>query len=241
MRFYYIRHAQSANNALWDATGASKGRSEDPDLTDVGRRQAELLADFVYKTDAAVAHNGRGALLKRDFFGFTHLYTSLMIRSLHTATMLASRLQIPLQAWPEIHEAGGIFLEDEATGEPRGLPGKPRSYFVNHFQGLVLPESVTEEGWWNRPFEANEERPLRAKKVLQALLERHGGTADCVAVVSHGAFYMYLLREIFGIQGEKSWFLMNNTGISRIDFEPDGAPVLVYHNRTQHLPEELLT
>ena len=27
MILYYIRHAQSANNALWDSTGSSEGRA----------------------------------------------------------------------------------------------------------------------------------------------------------------------------------------------------------------------
>jgi 2,3-bisphosphoglycerate-dependent phosphoglycerate mutase len=241
MRFYYIRHAQSANNALWDTTGASKGRNEDPDITDTGREQAKLLADFIQRTDEDAAKSGKGSVLKRDYFGFTHLYTSLMLRSVHTAMAVAGAVKLQLVAWPEIHETGGIFLEDEETGEPRGLPGKPRSFFASQFADLVLPESVTEAGWWNRGFELDEERPLRAKKVLQVLLERHGGTDDCVAVVSHGAFYMYLIREIFGIQGDKNWFLMHNTAISRIDFEPDGTPMMIYHNRTEHLPDGLLT
>ena len=164
-----------------------------------------------------------------------------MLRSVQTATAVATALQAPLTAWPEFHETGGIFLEDEETGEPRGLPGKSRSYFEQNFENLILPESVTEAGWWNRPYEADELRPLRAKQVFQSLMERHGGGSDCVAVVSHGAFYNYLIREIFGIQRHDHWFLMYNTAISRIDFEPDGTPLMIYHNRTQHLPDEWLT
>jgi len=240
MRFYYIRHAQSANNALWDATGASKGRSEDPDLTDTGRQQAKILADFIYQTDQNASRNTSSAL-KRDFFGFTHLYTSLMLRSVRTATAVACAVKIPLVAWPEIHETGGIFLEDENTKDLIGLPGKSRSYFAQNFQKLVLPENLTEEGWWNRPFELDEERPVRARNVLKVLFERHGGTEDIVAVVSHGAFYMHLMREIFGIQGEKIWYLMYNTGITRIDFDQEFVPTLIYHNRTDHLPDYLLT
>jgi hypothetical protein len=43
------------------------------------------------------------------------------------------------------------------------------------------------------------------------------------------------------VTGEKIWFFLSNTGITRIDFEPDGVAVLVYHNRTEHLPDRLLT
>jgi broad specificity phosphatase PhoE len=45
-----------------------------------------------------------------------------------------------------------------------------------------------EEGWWNRPFEAELHRPERARRVLVELLQRHGGSNDRVAMVSHGAF-----------------------------------------------------
>lgn len=241
MRFYYIRHAQSENNALWESTGESKGRSEDPDLTELGRRQARLLADYIQKTDASARQDGRAKGFKRDHFGFTHLYTSLMIRSVHTAMEVVSATGLSLVAWPEIHETGGIFLEDDESGEARGLPGKPRSFFTANFSRLVLPESVTEAGWWNRPFESDEDRPLRARMVFQSLMEKHGGTDDCVAFVSHGAFYMYLMREIFSMQKTNNWFLMYNTAISRIDFESDGSPMMVYHNRTEHLPDEMLT
>jgi 2,3-bisphosphoglycerate-dependent phosphoglycerate mutase len=241
MRFIYIRHAQSANNALWDSTGANKGRIEDPDITETGRQQAHLLADFIQQKDEEAVRQGNPAVLKRDYFGITHLYSSLMIRSVHTGMVLAESLQLPLLGWVEVHETGGIFLEDEASGTLNGLPGKPRSYFLKNYKNLILPESVTEDGWWNRPFELEEERSLRAKKVYQMLLDRHGGTDDRVAIVSHGAFYLHLMREIFGIQGERIWLLMHNTAITRIDFGADGAPTLIYHNRTEHLPDHLLT
>ena len=239
MRFYYIRHGQSINNALLDATGGSDGRDEDPDLTEVGKQQARLLADFIRAKDAEA--NGNEQALKRDYFGFTHLYTSLMLRSVQTGIVISEALKIPLNAWPEIHETGGIYFEDPASGEFRGLPGRTRSFFQKNYQRLVLPESLNDEGWWNRPYETDEERQPRAKKVLQILLERHGRTGDRVAIISHGGFYMQLMREIFEVKEEKIWFSIFNTGISRIDFSQDGSADLIYHNRTDHLPDRLIT
>ncbi|MCA1554236.1 MAG: histidine phosphatase family protein, partial [Chloroflexi bacterium] len=52
MQLYFIRHAQSLNNHLWDQTGDSTGRSEDPELTPTGWKQAELLAAFVSRSAA---------------------------------------------------------------------------------------------------------------------------------------------------------------------------------------------
>jgi len=239
MRFYYIRHGQSTNNVIFDATGKPDGRNEDPDLSEVGKQQVHLLADFIRAKDAEAGGNEQ--TMRRDYFGFTHLYTSLMMRSVQTGMLISGALQIPLVAWPEIHETGGIYLEDPASGEFQGLPGKTRSFFQKTYARLVLPDSLTDEGWWNRPFETDEVRPLRAKKVLQILLERHGRTDDRVAIISHGGFYMLLMREIFEMKEEKSWFTLFNTGVSRIDFSPDGSADLIYHNRTDHLPDRLIT
>jgi len=239
MRFYFIRHGQSINNAIFEATGGSNGRSEDPDLTDIGKQQAHLLADFIRVKDVESRDNEQA--VKRDFFGFTYLYTSLPLRSVQTGTVISEVLKIPLIAWREIFETGGIYLEDPASGELCGQSGKTRSFFQKNYPKLVLPESVTDEGWWNRPVEAEEEWQPRAKKVLQTLLERHGRTDDRVAIISHGGFYVQLMREIFAVKEEKTWFFMFNTGVTRIDFDTDGTAVLIYHNRTDHLPKRLIT
>jgi 2,3-bisphosphoglycerate-dependent phosphoglycerate mutase len=261
MHLFFIRHGQSANNHLWEQTGSNRGRSEDPELTETGQQQALRLADFVRRIDQAArapaatsgSPNGDGAAsqgstgssvvneLRRDYFGFTHLYTSLMVRSVLTGIPLAEAAGVPLQGWVDIHETGGIFLDDEVSGEPQGLPGRARSYFMQRFETLILPETVNEDGWWNRPFEDDLQRTERARRVLIELLQRHGGTNDRVALVSHGAFYNHLMRAIFGGEPNHTWWVMNNTGITRVDFSEAGRTMLIYHNRTDHLPEELIT
>lgn len=239
MRLYFIRHGQSINNALWDETGSNRGRSVDPELTPLGHEQARLLANFILEIDTRARQDGQNGEPKRDFFGITHLYSSLMVRAVETGMHLSETLGLPLTAWPEIHETGGIFQESE-EGEAIGLPGKPRSFFEKHYPSLVLPESVTEFGWWNRPFEVDEMRPLRAKQVVEMLLERHGLTNDRVAIVSHGGFYVELFRVLFSVGNPQCWFLMQNTAVSCFDFNDDGEVTLIYHNRTDHLPEERL-
>lgn len=241
MRLYFIRHGQSANNALWDQTGSSTGRSVDPELTGMGHEQAQRLADFIYRTDNEAHLDGKNGEPTRDYFGFTHLYTSLMVRAVATGAHIAQTLGIPLVAWPEFHECGGIYVDGDAEGESIGLPGKPRSYFTAHYQGLVLPATVTEAGWWNRPFEDYESRVARAQRVVETLLTRHGASEDRVAIVSHGAFYMELVRVLFKLGEDNCWFTMNNTGVSRFDFRPSGEVAMYYHNRTDHLPERLIS
>jgi 2,3-bisphosphoglycerate-dependent phosphoglycerate mutase len=241
MRLFFIRHGQSVNNALWDESGSNNDRSEDPELTDTGVQQARILAKFLVSKDRQASISGEKGEPKRDYFGFTHLYTSLMVRSVATATMISQALGLPLVAWPEIHECGGMYLDGEEEGVRIGMPGKTRSYFAEHYHEMILPESVTDQGWWNRPFEPDESRALRAQHVLETLLERHGNSNDRVAIVSHGAFYMELMRVMFKINELKCWYLMYNTAVSRFDFHASGEITLAYHNRTDHLPEHLIT
>ncbi len=239
MRLYFIRHGQSENNLLWEETGSNQGRSEDPELTKIGYQQAQYLGEFIKKKDH-VRLRGIDNEVDRDQFQFTHLYTSLMVRSVKTATILSDTLGISLNAWPEIHECGGIYLDDE-NNQPVGLPGKTRSYFAENYHNLCLPDNVTDTGWYNRPFESEMDRPKRAKRVLETLLTDHGNTEDRVAIVSHGGFYMELIRVLFSIPNDHTWFLMNNTGVSRFDFGIDGGVRLIYHNRTDHLESRLIT
>jgi 2,3-bisphosphoglycerate-dependent phosphoglycerate mutase len=240
MVLYFIRHAQSENNALYERTGSSEGRSDDPELTEIGRKQAERLADYLCKSHAHTYLN-RGDDPKQAGFGITHIYTSLMVRAVSTAAAIGKRLGIPVLGWIDLHERGGVFIEDPETGERYGASGKNRAYFQTHYPDLVLPDGVSEEGWWNRPFEGEEERQLRAKRFIHELLARHGGSDDQVVVVSHGGFYNNFLTALLRLPAKNEfWFVMNNTGITRIDFCPEDVN-LVYMNRTNHLPDHLLT
>jgi 2,3-bisphosphoglycerate-dependent phosphoglycerate mutase len=240
MQFYFIRHGQSANNLLWDQTGSNVGRSDDAELTDVGRRQAELLARFLRRTDSTINSDAPDRL-NRSGFHLTHLYSSLMVRAVATGSIISEILGLPLIAWEDLHETGGIYMEYPETGEQVGQPGKNRAYFQAHYPRLVLPDHLDENGWWNRPVEPREERPLRAQRFLHELLQRHGQTTDRVAVVSHGAFYNYLMAVILGLpERDRLWFILNNAAITRIDFESEHTDV-VYMNRADHLPDELIT
>jgi 2,3-bisphosphoglycerate-dependent phosphoglycerate mutase len=240
MQLYFIRHAQSANNALWDATGSNQGRSEDPELTPVGRRQADLLAETLQQGEANTSI-GNNDLQNRGGYRLTHLYTSLMLRSVMTGIRVAEALGLPLVAWKDVHENGGIYLDDVEHSTQIGLPGKSRSYFNTHFPGLCLPEELGEEGWWNRPYETVEERTQRARRFIEELLDRHGNSQDRVGVISHGAFYNRVLGELLRMSTRQGiWFMLNNCAITRIDFHDEDA-ALIYMNRADFLPADLVT
>jgi len=87
MQLYLIRHAQSENNALYERTGDSLGRNMDPELTDLGRSQAQFLARCLAQGSPNLdgvddPHNRLG-------FGLTHLYSSLMVRAVATGCIIA--------------------------------------------------------------------------------------------------------------------------------------------------------
>ena len=238
MQFYFIRHGQSTNNQLWQTTGSSNGRSDDPELTITGSKQAEALAQYLERATASAKPKDN----QNDAdFGLTHLYTSLMVRAVATGTAIARALALPLVTWEDAHECGGIYLDDETTGERVGQPGKNRSYYADQFPDLILPESLGDAGWWNRPFEEREQRPVRAQRFLRDLLERHGDTEDRVGVISHGGFHTQLMAELLALpERDGYWFSLNNTAITRVDFDNDHIG-LVYSNRVDFLPRNLVT
>jgi 2,3-bisphosphoglycerate-dependent phosphoglycerate mutase len=246
MELYFIRHGQSHNNANWNTPSFKE--SSDPALTDIGFEQAFHLAEFLKKNQSITHHNGWN-IQNRHGFGLTHIYTSLMERAIYTAAPIAQALEIPLLTWKEIHEEGGIFSRGDESNIV-GLPGRPRSFFEQNFPTMTLPDDLDELGWWNRPFEAEDERQPRADQVFADLLTRHGDQEGQpehrIALVSHGGFFIRLVCAILKLpwrqaaHGLKFWFLLNNCSISR--FEVRGDEIFIsYLNRTDYLPDHLVT
>jgi 2,3-bisphosphoglycerate-dependent phosphoglycerate mutase len=235
MILYYIRHGQSANNALWDATGSSEGRSDDPPLTSVGEAQAQHVAGWLVSLPEPPADHRHSDLRP------SHIYCSLMKRAVQTGSIIASTLGLPLQGWADLHEAGGVYLDGEEDRERYGRPGMSRSQLQRLHSGLQLPLEVSEEGWYNRPFEERPERIVRAQRVLNELLKRHARTDDRVVLVSHGTFYNYLVGALLHLEAEQDWWLLlNNSGVTKIEFHEDEC-VLAFANRPAHLPPEFIT
>ena len=247
MELYFIRHGQSMNNAHWQ--DLTYKESPDPALTEAGIEQARLLGEFLEKSQLITEHKTWN-VHNRHGFGLTHIYTSLMERAVHTATPTARRLRVPFAGWTEIHESGGIFGRD-GDMKLKGLPGKTRPWFEEHFPELTLPVSLDGAGWWQeRPHETEEECQLRAQRVWAELLVRHGDKEgqpeQRVVFVSHGGFFMHLMCAMLDLpwrqasNGLKSWFLLNNCSISRFDVNKEDVTIC-YMNRTDHLPDHLIT
>jgi 2,3-bisphosphoglycerate-dependent phosphoglycerate mutase len=245
MQCYFIRHGQSENNELWARTGAEEGRSDDAELTALGRLQAERVARLLnhrapLATSMPSPVDGQDPRNLRGY-GITHLYCSPMVRAVATGTVIAQTLGVPLAAWVDLHEEGGIWLGDPQTGERVGQPGKNRTYFEQHYPGMILPDSMDDAGWWNRPFEQRDQRPDRAQRVLEELIVQHAHTDDRVALISHGGFFNHFMTAVLRLPSMGPYrFNLSNTGFARIDFADQRIRVQ-YTNCTNHLSPEMIT
>ncbi len=235
MHLYLIRHAQSTNNALADPAE----RVCDPPLTALGHRQARRLARFlsggIERLEESVA---RG---RPPGYRIGRLFCSPMYRSLLTAQYLAKALGLAPEVWVALHEHGGVYLDHGGERGVVGYPGKTRAELLAEFPGFVLPEDVTERGWW---FGAREEYGGccdRAVRVAETLRRWVTGE-ECLAFVSHAGFLDALLKVLFGTPADRSRFYAHsNTGITCVDLRGDGSVRLEYLNRVDHLPPELVT
>lgn len=245
MRLYLIRHAESANNVLLNGDEID-ARTPDPEITETGRRQAELLAKHLASSmDEPVKqpYEGLGSM----GFQFSHLYCSLMSRSLLTAEYVSQRCAIELEALPDVFERLGIF-EYDTDGNEIGLPGPNRSYFEKRFPNVRLPNELRERGWWSRPAESAAEFIIRTGESIDAILSKHANTDHSVGMVVHGDYIDQCVNHLMGldpgsVDSNNTWipkWVFNNTAISRFDFVKN-SKYAVYVNRIDHLPGSLIT
>ncbi len=244
MQLIFIRHGQSANNKLWDDTGASVGRSDDPRLTPVGVLQATLTGRAL-AASASTLGGPDGRMLNVDGFQLTHLYCSMHHRTLHTASLIAAETGLDPVAWHDIHEESGIFLTN-TNGEEVGRPGLTRSQIATDFPRVRVPDWLDERGWWqSRPRETLPEAMARARGAWADLLIKHGDSNDRVGWVSHGAFGAFLLRALVNLPDDiPFWHSLNNCSLTRIDrhlFRGTMQTAVRFQNRVAHLPAALIT
>ena len=239
MQLYIIRHCQSENNALWQRTGAEIGRSSDPGLSELGHKQAQRLAEYLKEALTEYGEENSTGYWSAPG-GFTHLYCSLMLRSIQTGTYISEALDLPLVGLENIHErvAGhsasarsGIYLRNSETDRNEGLPGPNRDLFLARHPNIILPDSIGAEGWWNRPYEESEEAIHRARDFFNWLEGKHGSTNDRIAIICHGGFMQSLFSVLLngsltyenGHSKREIWIKINNGSITRLDFWDEGV------------------
>ena len=245
-RLYLIRHAQSANNAIWDGTDFHADRDSDPEITDTGHAQARTLGEHLAHPESEPRQH---PFEESDSLhhGLTHVYCSLMTRSILTAEYVARACGLQLEAMSDLFEKYGIYDFDESR-QRRGLPGQARSYFEERFPDLKLPEDFNDDGWWNRPAEDEDSFLQRMRVVVERFSQRLHGSDETVALVAHGDFIDQFVNELMGVDRHRHnydnhWvanWTFHNTSVSRVDFV-DGSHNVVYLNKIDHLTPELVT
>lgn len=191
-----------------------------PPLTELGKEQARRAGEFLKSA------------------GITHLYSSPMLRALETAAFISAAIgQLP-HVLIELCEWGGDWS---------GAQGETRSQILEACPNAILPDTITEEGWWflNETRDAQEAYRLVcafAETVVALLRERHVPNSDCVGLVSHGGSGDALIGTLLGIPPttEHVRFSENNTGITRFQIL-SGRTGVLYMNRVDHLLPHMVT
>ena len=218
MEIYLIRHAQSTNQVL-------DNREDivfDPHLTDLGHQQADHLARFFEAGEESV----RFAESRVD-----RLVCSPMWRALQTARPLAEVLDLRPEVWVDVHEQ--VLTSENQLGSTR-------EEISTAFPGYVLPDVVTDEGWWRGGRETRSGRMERALKVSGQLQER-AAEGEHLAIVSHARFIDSLLKAVQNqLPSRRTWYHHGNTAVSRIALTEERLEIR-YLNRMSHLPPDLVS
>lgn len=230
MDLFLIRHGESANNAITDLSQ----RVADPDLTELGRQQAQqLAAHLLDRRHLYREERGEGQALDR-------LYTSAMRRSLQTTAPISAALGLAPDVWIGVHEIGGLWVTDQETGHPRGATGVTPAQLEAELPGATFPDgAIGEAGWWSQGQELATAGLGRAVAVAAQLRAQACGEVSHgrVGIVSHGDFLSVLLKAFLdGLPGAAARFQLNNTGISRLHLSSEGT-VIHYVNRVDHLDD----
>ena len=230
MELYLIRHGQSANNA----TEPLGPRVCDPPLTDVGQQQVRLVSQHL------ASSGWPGPAANGDRSSLTRLYSSPMLRALQTAEAICQAIGLAVHVRTDIHEIGGIWLDHDDKRGPVGLAGLKRGQIAERFPHAVLPVSIGDDGWWNRPPEDHESGSRRARRFAGELIEQ-ASSDDRIALVTHGDYGDSLICALLGMPyASRIRFTQHNTAVSCLDVTPD-AVRLRFLNRVDHLPREMVT
>ena len=203
-----VRHGQSEANA---------GLTEhlDSSLTELGRRQAALTAEFLSRA------------------GLTRAYVSPLRRALQTIAPFCGRTHLQAEVYADICE----YFNAKWPGYrhfPGLAPEEITAQFPFAFFGETFPCSA---GWWPQELENDALMYARAQRVRDALIALHGGSDERILIVSH-AETVGRLTEAFlrvpAVTEEPPW--SDNCGVTRLHvFDPTQPAELLAQNDTTHL------
>lgn len=250
MRLFIIRHGQSHNN-LVDFNSTSheeyiRDRVPDPDLTPLGWRQAEAVATHV-ATAITVDHVSGYGMFDGPGYGITRLYCSAMRRAMQTAQPIAKAIGVDPEVNVDIYEFGGMYSGDYLKPETvANHSGMTPSKIASEFPGYIIPDKITEEGWYTDGHESYDRFAARIKRVAKFLQEMAAESNskheshEHVAIVVHADFIDHLLKEMLGKSAQPNFVnLFHNTSITLLEFASTGRIRVGFVNRSEHLTAEV--
>ena len=227
--FYFVRHAQSTNNALGPESGPDHpGRSSDPVLTDLGEAQAAAVAaHFRAQEDDLAQVPGPRA----DGYRVSSVFSSAMQRALQTAAPIAQALGagVRFEVVGDIYEQGGIFDHVEHAGGAAAPPaaaaeaaaeascspghGLSAAQMRERFgPSLEIPKdgedaafSASSSGWYvGEGFERMDATTARVDRMAAwlwrlAAQRIRAGTRGAVLIVSHGMLLDMLFKRLLNV------------------------------------------
>jgi broad specificity phosphatase PhoE len=239
MRIYFLRHAESDNNAKQhndthaaETDGPDKKRQKtkgerqpDPACTEKGGKQASVAGKFF----AALNQSKTCAHPK-----VKGIYTSAMRRALHTTEKLVQELgsDIPVVVWKEMHEEGGTFngsrrISAEESAKLPLVHGQTPDEVKALIPHATIPDDFSFDGadakmgWWPGGRETPEACQARAQlcadKVWKLCADCAGESSEeesAYVFVVHGLSFDRMLKALLSIPApanasEHTSFFMN--------------------------------
>ncbi len=199
---YLIRHGETD----WNVSGRWQGHADVP-LNDIGRKQAELLAQRL-QNEGVVFHS---------------IYSSDLARAYQTAWQLGAAVKVPVQLLPALREIDLGYWSGLTRDEVRAQ--YPVEYALLE-QGQDIPRGGAET------LSALRKRVVEA---VSAIIAQHVGRT--LAMVSHGGPVRMLLAHAAqnGAKSEE-FHHIGNTSISIIRCNGDQWELLSY-NDMHHLAD----
>ncbi|HEV2427545.1 MAG TPA: histidine phosphatase family protein [Acidimicrobiales bacterium] len=196
-RVVLIRHGDSMVNAL----GIVGGIRSCTGLTDLGRAQADALADRLVKS--------------RELMGASAVYTSVLPRAIETAQRLSRGL-------PDVELVADCDLCELHPGDADGLT------WAQYLERYGAPDWGSHP---DAPFSPNGESWsgffFRCRDAFARLAERHRG--EQVVVVAHGGVVEQAMKIYRGSEpGERLMLLTENCSMTELEL--DGLRRLLRYN-----------
>lgn len=205
LEIIFVRHAQSCSNASIEYTDSF--HPDDPPLSPLGLKQAELLAEAFPEG------------------GIDRIFSGTLIRTMQTVSPLARKLGLRIELLPDLMEVGTVVSGTDMSLLPTLAPEAVAFYGdVSPTGGSVIPGNETPE-----------KCVVRAKRAMDYIVSRCGD-GETVLIATHGAFYGYLVRYVLGISLPETFcWQVDNCSLTRIKLRADGVPKLMTANNCAHL------